>query len=91
MSNHIDINHIAKLARLRITESERESFEREMEAIVGMVDHLPDIDGDVVLDPKNVMSLREDEISGERFARDMLLANAPSVQAGCLVVPKTVE
>lgn len=87
----IDIKHIAKLSRLRIEDDKLEKFEKDMEAIVAMVDRLPDIEEELTLDPANAMTLRKDEAVPNKFTRDELIANAPEVQAGCLVVPKTVE
>lgn len=87
----IDIKHIAKLARLRIEDDKLEKFEKDMEAIVAMVDRLPETEGELTLDPDNAMVLREDKAVTNKFRREELLANAPQVQAGCLVVPKTVE
>lgn len=87
----IDIKHIAKLARLRIEDDKLEKFEKDMEAIVAMVDRLPETEGELTLDPDNAMVLREDKSVTNKFRREELLANAPQVQAGCLVVPKTVE
>ena len=52
---------------------------------------LPEVDGDVDLNPEDAMTLREDKAVTDKFRREELLANAPEVQAGCLVVPKTVE
>ena len=43
------------------------------------------------LDEENPMTLREDIAVTNKFKREELLSNAPEVQAGCLVVPKTVE
>jgi len=87
----IDIKHIAKLSRLRIEDEKLEKFEKDMESIVAMVDRLPDIEDELTLDTGNAMTLREDKAVDNKFTRDELIANAPEVQAGCLVVPKTVE
>lgn len=87
----IDIRRIAKLSRLRIDDDKLERFEKDMEAIVTMVDRLPDIDEELPLNPENAMQLRADEAVSNKFSRSELLANAPEIQAGCLVVPKTVE
>lgn len=89
----IDMKHIAKLARLNISEDELPQFQKEMESIVNMVEKLPDIPmADFkALDPDHAMILREDVAVTNKFTRDELLKNAPAVQAGCLVVPKTVE
>ena len=87
----IDIKHIAKLSRLKIEDEKLEKFEKDMESIVNMVDRLPEVDGDVDLNPEDALTLREDKAVTDKFRREELLANAPEVQAGCLVVPKTVE
>ena len=87
----IDIKHIAKLSRLKIEDEKLEKFEKDMESIVNMVDRLPEVAGDVDLNPEDAMTLREDKAVTDKFRREELLANAPEVQAGCLVVPKTVE
>ena len=88
---NIDIKHIAKLARLKIDEEKQEKFEKEMQSIVNMVENLPDINDALVLDANNPMDLREDVALSNKFSRTDLMRNAPQVQAGCLVVPKTVE
>lgn len=87
----IDIRHIAKLARLRLSDEEAARFETEMTAILGMVDSLPELSGDASgLDPEHPMALRADEI-GPSMKRDRLLSNAPKVEAGCVVVPRIVD
>lgn len=87
----IDIAHIAKLARLKIEDSELAQFEKEMQSIVAMVENIPDIQDELTLDADHPMTLREDTVVSGKFSRDELLGNAPQVQAGCVVVPKTVE
>lgn len=87
----IDINHLEKLSKLRISEEQVKVFEGQFEGIVKMVDSLPplDIDGSL-LDPSNPMVCRKDEVQ-ESFKRDDILKNAPQVKAGCVVVPKIME
>lgn len=88
----IDVKHLAKLARLRIEDDKLAKFEKDMESIVGMVEQLPEISGDAWnLDPNHPMKLREDTEGTDKLPRAELLANAPQMQAGCVVVPKTVE
>lgn len=88
----IDIRHIAKLSKIRIEDQEIPKFEKDMERIIGMVEQLPDISGmDLSPNPADAMQLREDVAVSDKYTRNELLANAPQVQAGCIVVPKTVE
>lgn len=88
----IDVKHLAKLAHLRIEDAELAKFEKDMESIVAMVEQLPEVSGDASgLDPDHPMKLREDAEGTDKLTRSELLANAPKMQAGCVVVPKTVE
>lgn len=88
----IDVQHLAKLARLRIEDEKLAGFEKDMENIVNMVEQMPQLEGDDSgLDAENPMKLREDECVTDKFTRKELLANAPQMQAGCVVVPKVVE
>ena len=87
----IDIRHIAKLSKLSIAEEDVERFEEEMQAILSMVEHLPEIEGSAVaVDTENTMELRADEVIPSASREDMLM-NAPQVAAGCIVMPKVVE
>lgn len=88
----IDINHIAKLARLKMDEQQAEKFANQMNGIIEMVANLPEIEGVATgLDPENPMILREDKAVPSEAKRSEILANAPQVEAGCVVVPRIVE
>lgn len=87
----IDIRHIAKLSRLKISDSELEGYEKEIGEIIAMVEAMPDIKDELTVDPDNVMKLRSDEIGEVKYSRDEILKNAPKTVAGCVVVPKTVD
>lgn len=87
----IDIRHIAKLARLHVEDGEIAKFEKEMNEIVGMIEHLPDFGkAELVIDRNDAMELREDEVKPS-LPRAEILKNAPKTEAGCVVVPKIVE
>lgn len=88
---NIDIRHVAKLARLKIDDSELERYESEMTDIIRMVEAMPEINEELIIDPNNAMHLREDKLAEDKLSRDVMLKNAPKVVAGCVVVPKTVE
>lgn len=88
----IDINHIARLARLKMDEQQAEKFAAQMEGIIDMVASLPDVENAADgLDPANPMKLREDKAVPSEAKRSEILANAPKVEAGCVVVPRIVE
>lgn len=88
------IENVANLARLNLTEQEKEKLTLEMGSIISYVDKLNELDtSDIeptshVFPIKNV--LREDVVK-ESFDREKILANAPSQEDGCFKVPKVVE
>ncbi len=87
----IDIKHIAKLSRLKVSDDEVEKFEKEMQAIIQMIENLPQLDASgPLIDPSNPMKLRKDMVD-HPYRREDILKNAPQTQAGCVVVPKVVE
>lgn len=88
------IEHVANLARLNISEAEKEKLTSEMENIISYVDKLNELDTSDVKPMEHVIPiqnvLREDRVTGS-FDRDKLLKSAPSQEAGCYKVPKVVE
>ena len=88
---NIDIKYISKLARIKIEDDKFEKFEKDMQSIVDMVENLPEINEELTIDRNNAMKLREDVAETNKFTRAELMKKAPMGQAGCLVVPKTVE
>lgn len=88
---NIDIKHLAKLSRLSVTPEDEQRFEPQMQSIIAMVEHLPQINiDDSLVDPTTPMTCRED-VPLNAFKRDDILCNAPQVKAGCVVVPKVIE
>ena len=86
----INIKHIAKLAKLKLEDDKIEKFEEQMQNIITMIENLPEMEGSLEIDPNNRMELRKDEILPS-LRRDAILANAPHVVGGCVVVPHTME
>lgn len=88
------IEHIADLARLNISEAEKEKFTLEMEKIISYVDKLNELDTTHVKPMEHVIPirniLREDVVTGS-FDREKLMGNAPSQEDGCYKVPKVME
>jgi len=89
-----EVKHIAKLAKLSLTEEEVEKFSNELGQIATFVEQLNEVDTSGakptahVVDKQNVF--RKDE-KKESFPREQILKNAPSKEAGCISVPKVVE
>ena len=88
------VRHIAKLARIGMTDAEIEALVPELNNILGWVEQLSEVDTDgveplaTVIDQK--LRLRDDVII-EGNIRDEILANAPDAQHGFFAVPKVIE
>ncbi|MDP4095114.1 MAG: Asp-tRNA(Asn)/Glu-tRNA(Gln) amidotransferase subunit GatC [Bacillota bacterium] len=88
------IEHIADLARLNLSEAEKEKLTIEMANIVAYVDKLNELDTTDVPPTshvKPVHNIFREDIAGKSYDRDKILANAPSHEEGCFKVPKVVE
>ncbi|TYQ18372.1 UNVERIFIED_CONTAM: aspartyl/glutamyl-tRNA(Asn/Gln) amidotransferase subunit C [Acetivibrio alkalicellulosi] len=88
------IEHVANLARLNLSEKEKERLTTDMENIISYVDKLNQLDTKGVKSTEHVIPIknvfREDEVKPS-FSRDKILSNAPEVEDGCFKVPKIVE
>ncbi|HEY5720676.1 MAG TPA: Asp-tRNA(Asn)/Glu-tRNA(Gln) amidotransferase subunit GatC [Gammaproteobacteria bacterium] len=90
-----DVENIAHLARLQITEAEMEAFAGSLSRIIEFVEQLGPIDTDGI-EPMphpledQVQRLREDEpVESDR--RALYQQNAPATEAGLYLVPKVIE
>ena len=88
------VRHIAKLARIAMSEEEIERLVPELNNILGWVEQLGEVNTDgveplaTVIDQK--LRLREDAVTDGNI-RDEVLANAPDAQHGFFAVPKVIE
>lgn len=84
----IDIQHLAKLASLRVSEEETLRLEEQMSKIAEMASNLPELGNlQIQMQP---MHLREDVVL-DSYDQNELLKNAPQTENGCFVVPKVIE
>jgi aspartyl-tRNA(Asn)/glutamyl-tRNA(Gln) amidotransferase subunit C len=89
-----EVEHVAKLARLEITESEKDAFSRQLSGILTYIEQLKSIDTTgveptaTVLEQTNVF--REDTVRPS-LPVEHALANAPNAQDGYFQVPKILE
>ncbi|MBI4401113.1 MAG: Asp-tRNA(Asn)/Glu-tRNA(Gln) amidotransferase subunit GatC [Nitrospirae bacterium] len=89
-----EVEHVAKLARLEITEAEKEVFSKQLSDILTFMDKLKTLNTEgveptaTVLEQTNVF--REDK-SRASLPVEKALANAPESEAGHFRVPKILE
>ncbi len=94
MLSRTEVEHIARLARLALTEEEKERFRVQLSAILEYAARLQELDtSDVpptfsVMVPKNVF--RED-VPQEGLGLEDLLANAPQVEGRQFVIPPVFD
>jgi aspartyl-tRNA(Asn)/glutamyl-tRNA(Gln) amidotransferase subunit C len=88
------VRHIAKLARIGMNDAEIAALVPELNAIIGWVEQLAEVNTDgiepltAVIDQK--LRLRDDEVTVGDI-RAEILANAPDAQHGFFAVPKVIE
>jgi aspartyl-tRNA(Asn)/glutamyl-tRNA(Gln) amidotransferase subunit C len=88
------VRHIAKLARIAMSEDELDRLVPELNAIIGWVEQLDEVDTDgvepltAVIEQK--LRLRDDVVNDGNI-REAVLANAPQAQHGFFAVPKVIE
>ncbi len=89
-----DVDHIAMLARLGLTEDERAALRGELEAILGYVEQLSEVDTSSVEATASTVDtpapVREDRVRNEDRAEQMV-AGAPDRDGTYLRVPKILE
>ena len=88
------VRHIAKLARIAVSEEEVAALAPELSNILGWIEQLQEVDVTGV-EPMtavipNKLRLRDDEVTDGGIRGD-ILANAPAAEHGFFAVPKVIE
>ena len=94
-SDRIDIRHVARLARLALTDSEIAEFGPQLGSLMTHVDALAQLDTENVSATAQVVpsrnAQRDDVIRWQMILpREVALANAPDAQAGYFRVPRII-
>lgn len=88
------VRHIARLARIRVTDEEAARLRGELSRILDWVEQLGEVDTSGIEPMTRVvptaMKMRPDEVTDGGIAED-ILANAPRREGSYFVVPKVVE
>mgnify|MGYP002038197820 CR=1 FL=1 len=89
-----DVEHVAQLAQLELTNEEKARFQQQLSAILKYAERLNQINVSSIPPTETVLPLhnimREDE-SSPSPARQSLLKNAPDTDKGCFRVPPVLE
>jgi aspartyl-tRNA(Asn)/glutamyl-tRNA(Gln) amidotransferase subunit C len=89
-----EVRHVARLAQLELGDDELEAIRLDLDAVLGYVDQLKELDVDGVEPTTHAvplhLALRRDEVV-TTLTRDEVLQNAPSAVDGMFRVPRVVE
>ncbi|WP_055105209.1 Asp-tRNA(Asn)/Glu-tRNA(Gln) amidotransferase subunit GatC [Paenibacillus ihumii] len=89
-----DVEHVAKLARLNLTDEERDMFTEQLNAILQYAEKLNELDTEDVEPTTHVLRLsnvmREDIVQ-ESLAQEKVFRNAPEEEDGQFKVPAVLE
>ena len=88
------VTRIGRLARIRIEESEVAGYQDELNAMLGFVEQLGEVDVSGVEPMTSVTPMqlrrREDKVTDGGYP-DQIVANAPLTEDNFFMVPKVVE
>ena len=92
---HIDIDYVANLARLDMTEEEKLKLGSQLDDILGYFDKLNSVDVEGVEPMAHAHRVanvwREGDQPGVTYAPEILIGMAPDHRDNQVVVPKVVE
>lgn len=88
------VRHIAKLARIAMSDADIDALVPELNNILGWVEQLSAVETEGVEPLATVVDLKlrlRDDLIDDGNVREKVLANAPDAQHGFFAVPKVIE
>ncbi len=89
-----EVGYVAHLARLHISEEEKEKFTSQLNDILGYIDKLNRVDTSDVESTTHAIYLNNafrDDVIKESLNSDLALANAPDEKGHFFRVPRVIE
>ena len=93
-TGEIDIEYVARLARIALTEAEKEMYSKQLGQILGYFKKLSEIDVSNVEPSAHahaIYNVWRDDVEGEAMSVEDALMNAPAKRDNQIVVPKVVD
>ncbi|MBN1935940.1 MAG: Asp-tRNA(Asn)/Glu-tRNA(Gln) amidotransferase subunit GatC [Anaerolineae bacterium] len=88
------VEHVAELAKLKLTDKELDLYQEQLSAILDYAARLDELDTAAIPPTASVLPLRSvmrtDEVKPS-FEREAMLENAPAAQDGCVRVRVILE
>ena len=88
-----DVRHVAKLARLELTDEQVHHFTDQLGAVLGYIDQLREVEIDGVeplAHPLDLVNVLREDVAAPGSDRDVMLQNAPDRQDAFFKVPKVL-
>lgn len=91
---HINIEYVAKLARIALSEEEKVRFSGQLDSILGYIEKLEELDTSGVeptAHPHPVYNVWQEDVPAGLLPVEDALRNAPAQRHNMFVVPKVVD
>ncbi len=91
---NIDINHLARLAKLALSEDEKTNLEQDLNNLSPIIEHIRSVSTDVepLAHPlEQAQFLREDEVTAINERDSIQKITAPTIKDGYYLVPQVIE
>lgn len=91
---NIDLKHVAKLSRLRLTEDERRYFEGQVANILGFIETLNRVNVEGVPPTSHPLSLSDvfrEDVPARGVSIEAFLRHSPKARGRFFEVPKIIE
>lgn len=88
-----EVEHVAMLARLKLSEKEKEMFGEQLSAILDYMNKLNDLNTENIEPIAHVLPISNvfrDDVACQEISREEMLANAPLEEDGQFKVPRIV-
>jgi len=89
------IEHIAKLSRLELTDEEKKLYSEQLSSVLDYVEQLSEVDTENIETTANITGLknvfREDEVEESGISHDDIKLNAPEFKDKSFIVPGVFE
>lgn len=89
-----NVEHVAKLARLELSEEEKQKFTEQLNAILKYAEKLNELDTDNVeptSHPMPLSNVMREDVSRPSLPIEKVLLNAPDEEDGQIKVPAVLE
>lgn len=86
-----DVEHVAKLSRIRFNDNEKESFRKDLQDIVSYFEILSKVDTSKITSFSKPTGTMRDDVVKKSYDNEDIIKNAPEKTDDAFIVPRVVE